>query len=136
MAVFHRGPTRWTRDTFDVSDRYRGNPTRPITVDTVVLVRADTGQPLYDSEPVSGEAARSGHDWGAGMFFVPHGLTVDRSNGDYWLTDVALHQVRTCRRRVRLTSCGVFSECFIHYLYKSLIAGMYFINSTYYYKDM
>ena len=32
------------------------------------------------------------HAWGAGMFLVPHGITVDRAN-NVFLTDVALHQV-------------------------------------------
>ena len=26
-------------------------------------------------------------------FFLPHGLTID-NDGNYWLTDVAMHQVR------------------------------------------
>lgn len=31
--------------------------------------------------------------WGAGLFYLPHSLTVD-SSGHIWVTDVALHQVR------------------------------------------
>lgn len=37
-------------------------------------------------------------------FYLPHGITADADN-NYWLTDVALHQVRLCcrcRRRARL----------------------------------
>lgn len=30
--------------------------------------------------------------WGAGLFVMPHGLSVDRA-GDIWVTDVGLHQV-------------------------------------------
>lgn len=30
--------------------------------------------------------------WGAGMFYLPHGMTIDR-HGNTWITDVALHQV-------------------------------------------
>lgn len=31
-------------------------------------------------------------EWGRSMFFLPHGLTID-SLGNYWITDVAMHQV-------------------------------------------
>jgi hypothetical protein len=30
--------------------------------------------------------------WGANLFYMPHGLTIDH-DGNYWLTDIALHQV-------------------------------------------
>ena len=39
----------------------------------------------------------SGHtinSWGQGLFFLPHMITVDKQN-NVWVTDVALHQVRT-----------------------------------------
>jgi hypothetical protein len=29
-----------------------------------------------------------------GRFYLPHGITTDKDN-NYWVTDVALHQVRT-----------------------------------------
>ncbi|KAK2563008.1 Peptidyl-glycine alpha-amidating monooxygenase [Acropora cervicornis] len=32
------------------------------------------------------------NSWGQNMFFMPHGLTID-SEGNTWLTDVAMHQV-------------------------------------------
>lgn len=32
------------------------------------------------------------HQWGRNLFYMPHGLTVDKK-GFLWLTDVALHQV-------------------------------------------
>lgn len=28
-------------------------------------------------------------------FYLPHGLAID-GEGNYWMTDVALHQVRSC----------------------------------------
>lgn len=31
-------------------------------------------------------------EWGKSIFYLPHGLTID-SNGNYWITDVAMHQV-------------------------------------------
>ena len=33
--------------------------------------------------------------WGAGLFYLPHSLTVDH-RGYIWVTDVAMHQV-SCR---------------------------------------
>ena len=30
--------------------------------------------------------------WGAKMFYMPHGLTIDHA-GNYWVTDIAMHQV-------------------------------------------
>ncbi len=32
--------------------------------------------------------------WGERFFYLPHGLTID-SQGAFWVTDVAMHQVRT-----------------------------------------
>ncbi len=32
------------------------------------------------------------NEWGAGLFYMPHGLTID-NQGNVWITDVALHQV-------------------------------------------
>ncbi len=32
--------------------------------------------------------------WGNGLFYLPHGLTVD-PQGAFWVTDVAMHQVCT-----------------------------------------
>lgn len=102
VAVFHRGTAVWSRDTFDRSDRYLGDQSKPIPEATVVLVRQSDGLPVTRVEVEAGEggdaqkegvASREETSWGADMFFMPHGLTVDRTNGDYWLTDVALHQV-------------------------------------------
>jgi hypothetical protein len=32
------------------------------------------------------------NQWGAKMFYMPHGLTIDH-DGNFWLTDIAMHQV-------------------------------------------
>ncbi len=32
--------------------------------------------------------------WGGDVFYLPHGLTID-STGSFWVTDVAMHQVRS-----------------------------------------
>ena len=68
VLVFHRAGRTWTRPF----------PTDPISAPTVWVFDGRTGQLL--------------RRWGAGMFIMPHGLTVDRNN-NVWLTDVGLQQV-------------------------------------------
>lgn len=50
----------------------------PISYPTVIQIDGSSGKVL--------------NMWGAGLFAMPHGLTVDDQN-NVWLTDVALHQV-------------------------------------------
>jgi peptidylamidoglycolate lyase len=70
VFVFHRNSRTWP-DSDDLS-------TTPINLPTVTLFDAQTGRVLAE--------------WGANLFAMPHGLSVDR-NDNVWLTDVALHQV-------------------------------------------
>jgi hypothetical protein len=39
-----------------------------------------------------------GYSWGANLFIMPHGLTVDKDN-NVWVTDVGLHQVFKFQRK-------------------------------------
>ena len=66
--VFHRAGRTW-EEPF---------PTEPIPRTTVWVFDANTGQLIKS--------------WGAGLFIMPHGLTIDR-DGNVWLTDVGLQQV-------------------------------------------
>ena len=66
--VFHRAGRTW-QEPF---------PTEPIPRTTVWVFDANTGQLIKS--------------WGAGLFIMPHGLTIDR-HGNVWLTDVGLQQV-------------------------------------------
>ncbi len=50
----------------------------PIEENVLIHVDTRTGQTKYQ--------------WGAKMFYMPHGLTIDHE-GNFWLTDVAMHQV-------------------------------------------
>lgn len=50
----------------------------PIQQDVMVKVNPLTGQII--------------ETWGAGFFYMPHGLTID-SKDNIWITDVAMHQV-------------------------------------------
>ena len=69
VVVFRRAGRVWGPGELD---------TIPIPRPTVLVLDAD-----------SGTVVRS---WGAGLFAMPHGLTVDQQ-GNVWLTDVVLHQV-------------------------------------------
>lgn len=64
--------------SFDHENRYIKSNLPPIDVDTVVEIDEKTGKIIKK--------------WGSKFFYLPHGLTID-INGNYWLTDVALHQV-------------------------------------------
>jgi peptidylamidoglycolate lyase len=68
VFVFHRAGRRWS-DPF---------PADSIAAPTVIVFDGASGDALAQ--------------WGAGMFVMPHGLTVDHDD-NVWLTDVALHQV-------------------------------------------
>lgn len=45
--------------------------------------------------------------WGSEMFYMPHGMTID-GHGNYWITDVAMHQAFKVNSTVLL---------YIHVLY-------------------
>jgi peptidylamidoglycolate lyase len=68
VFVFHRSGRKWSNPF----------PTEPIEAPTVSVIDGGSGRLL--------------NSWGANMFIMPHGLTVDHE-GNLWLTDVGLHQV-------------------------------------------
>ncbi len=68
VFVFHRCGRQWTNPF----------PTDPIAQATVSVIDGATGKWLSS--------------WGAGLFVMPHGLTLDAKD-NVWLTDVALQQV-------------------------------------------
>lgn len=53
-------------------------PDTAISANTILVLDSKTGKPL--------------HIWGANMFIMPHGLTVDKEN-NVWVTDCGLQQV-------------------------------------------
>lgn len=76
VVVFHRGKRIWDVDSFDyqnIFDSKKG----PITQNTIILLDK-SGKVIVE--------------WGKNMFYLPHGLTIDQY-GNYWITDVAMHQV-------------------------------------------
>lgn len=51
-------------------------------------------------------------------FYMPHGLTID-SQGNYWITDVAMHQVSFCLLSVN-TSCDMHESRFSSLLHREI----------------
>lgn len=68
VFVFHRSGRKWSNPF----------PKEAIAAPTVSVIDGVTGKLI--------------NSWGAGLFIMPHGLTVDHE-GHLWLTDVGLHQV-------------------------------------------
>ncbi|KAJ8007447.1 hypothetical protein DPEC_G00117600 [Dallia pectoralis] len=78
LVIFHRGDHRWGINSFDNNGRYQQQSLGPIQQSTILLV-----------DPIKGNVLKAS---GRNMFYLPHGITTDEEN-NYWVTDVALHQV-------------------------------------------
>ncbi|XP_039534009.1 peptidyl-glycine alpha-amidating monooxygenase B isoform X3 [Pimephales promelas] len=78
LIIFHRGDHKWGRDTFNTKGMYQQKELGPIRQPSIMAV-----------DPVKGRVLRAS---GRNMFYLPHGITTDK-NDNYWVTDVALHQV-------------------------------------------
>uniref|UniRef100_A0A3Q1EPX4 Peptidylglycine alpha-amidating monooxygenase n=2 Tax=Acanthochromis polyacanthus TaxID=80966 RepID=A0A3Q1EPX4_9TELE len=78
LVIFHRGDHQWGADSFNSLARYQQRSLGPIQQSTILVV-----------EPAKGNILKAS---GRNMFYLPHGITTDKEN-NYWVTDVALHQV-------------------------------------------
>uniref|UniRef100_A0A2M4ANV6 peptidylamidoglycolate lyase n=1 Tax=Anopheles triannulatus TaxID=58253 RepID=A0A2M4ANV6_9DIPT len=78
VVILHRGSHVWNIASFDVKNNYLNATGGPIPERTVLTFDRSSGQLL--------------HEWGEDLFYMPHGLTIDHEQ-NYWITDVALHQV-------------------------------------------
>ncbi|XP_064799611.1 peptidyl-glycine alpha-amidating monooxygenase A isoform X2 [Oncorhynchus masou masou] len=78
LVIFHRGDHQWGVNSFDNSGKYQQRSLGPIQQSTILVV-----------DPVKGSVLKAS---GRNMFYLPHGITTDKDN-NYWVTDVALHQV-------------------------------------------
>uniref|UniRef100_A0AAG5DBW9 peptidylamidoglycolate lyase n=1 Tax=Anopheles atroparvus TaxID=41427 RepID=A0AAG5DBW9_ANOAO len=78
VVIFHRALHVWSLSSFDTENRFQNVKDGPIAHHTVLKFNRDTGQIIQE--------------WGENLFYMPHGLTIDHED-NYWLTDVALHQV-------------------------------------------
>lgn len=97
LLVFHRGSNVWDITTFSERDVYQKIGDPPIPQHTVMVFN-DTGD-LVDM-------------WGQNLFYIPHGITVD-SEGNIWLTDVALHQVFKFKPDQKQKPAMVLGEKFV-----------------------
>ncbi|KAK7126212.1 hypothetical protein R3I93_021559 [Phoxinus phoxinus] len=78
LIIFHRGDHIWGRNSFNMNGMYQQKALGPIQQPSIMVV-----------DPVKGRVLRAS---GRNMFYLPHGITTDK-NDNYWVTDVALHQV-------------------------------------------
>ncbi|XP_023142064.2 peptidyl-glycine alpha-amidating monooxygenase B isoform X1 [Amphiprion ocellaris] len=78
LVIFHRGDHHWGADSFNSQARYQQRSLGPIQQSAILVV-----------EPANGNILKAS---GRNMFYLPHGITTDKEN-NYWVTDVALHQV-------------------------------------------
>ncbi|KAM7025217.1 peptidyl-glycine alpha-amidating monooxygenase isoform 5-T5 [Acridotheres tristis] len=78
LVVFHRGDHVWDVNSFDSKFVYQQRGLGPIEQNTIIVLNPSNAKLL--------------HSTGKSLFYLPHGLSVDK-NGNYWVTDVALHQV-------------------------------------------
>ncbi|XP_071996236.1 peptidyl-glycine alpha-amidating monooxygenase isoform X3 [Engystomops pustulosus] len=78
LVIFHRGDHVWDANSFDGKYVYQQRGIGPIEESTILVVNPNSSAIL--------------HSTGRNLFYLPHGLTVD-GDGNFWVTDVALHQV-------------------------------------------
>ncbi|XP_069819073.1 peptidyl-glycine alpha-amidating monooxygenase isoform X5 [Dendropsophus ebraccatus] len=78
LVIFQRGDHVWDADSFDRKFVYQQRGIGPIEESTILVVNPNTSAILQST--------------GKNLFYLPHGITVD-SDGNFWVTDVALHQV-------------------------------------------
>uniref|UniRef100_A0A672MXT3 Peptidylglycine alpha-amidating monooxygenase n=1 Tax=Sinocyclocheilus grahami TaxID=75366 RepID=A0A672MXT3_SINGR len=78
LIIFHRGDHIWGINSFNLNGIYQQKDLGPIQQSTIMVV-----------DPVKGKVLKAS---GRNMFYMPHGITTDKDD-NYWVTDVALHQV-------------------------------------------
>src|SRR5688572_1938150 len=115
VFVFHRAERVWEGEELALE---------LISSETVLILDAQTGE-LLDS-------------WGAKMFVMPHGLTIDQED-NLWLTDVGLHQVfkfdRTGNLLMALGERGIPGEDSTHFNMPTDVAvapdGSFYVSDGY-----
>ncbi|PNJ80585.1 PAM isoform 4, partial [Pongo abelii] len=78
LVIFHRGDHVWDGNSFDSKFVYQQIGLGPIEEDTILVIDPNNAAVLQSC--------------GKNLFYLPHGLSIDK-DGNYWVTDVALHQV-------------------------------------------
>ncbi|CAL8405718.1 unnamed protein product [Arctogadus glacialis] len=97
LVIFHRGDHHWGVNSFDNIARYQHRSKGPIQQSTILVV-----------DQVKGEILKAS---GRNTFYLPHGITTDMEN-NYWVTDVALHQVFKLSSQQRDVPLVVLGEAF------------------------
>lgn len=98
LVIFHRGDHQWGVDSFDINMMYQQRAFGPIQQATILVVDQIKGNVLKTS--------------GRNMFYLPHGITTDKNN-NYWVTDVALHQVFKLSSNEKEKPLLVLGEAFV-----------------------
>ncbi|KAL1770972.1 peptidyl-glycine alpha-amidating monooxygenase isoform X10 [Sigmodon hispidus] len=78
LVIFHRGDHVWDGNSFDSKFVYQQRGLGPIEEDTILVIDPNNAAIIQSN--------------GKNLFYLPHGLSIDK-DGNYWVTDVALHQV-------------------------------------------
>uniref|UniRef100_A0A0C9Q0D0 peptidylamidoglycolate lyase n=1 Tax=Fopius arisanus TaxID=64838 RepID=A0A0C9Q0D0_9HYME len=76
VAIFCRRSRIWGQDTFTMDNKF--DPRKGPIPENVIILLNKEGKKILE--------------WGSNTFYLPHGLTIDWE-GNYWLTDVAMHMV-------------------------------------------
>ncbi|XP_028273446.1 peptidyl-glycine alpha-amidating monooxygenase B isoform X1 [Parambassis ranga] len=97
LVIFHRGDHHWGADSFNSQAKYLQRSLGPIQQSTILVV-----------DPAKGNLLKAS---GRNMFYMPHGITTDKDN-NYWVTDVALHQVLKVSSDGRDTTLLALGEAF------------------------
>jgi peptidylamidoglycolate lyase len=116
LVVFHRAERTWPL--------LASMPSTPIAGNTILIINKDNGQ-LIDS-------------WGANLFIMPHGLTVDDEN-NIWVTDVGLHQVfkfsHAGKLLLKLGEAGIAGHDSVHFNKPTAVAidkdGSFYVSDGY-----
>lgn len=91
LIVFHRASREWTQESFPDGRNFDKKKFDVIPENTILTVNTHTGQIVKQ--------------WGNKTFYMPHGLSID-AEGNYWLTDVAMHQVFKYANGERVLTLG------------------------------
>jgi len=93
----HRGGRQWF-EAFDLNSKTKKD-LKPIDKNVVISIDPKTGLDLKKS-------------WGKNLFYMPHGLNIDHL-GNFWITDIASHQVLKFKWSDRQRPSLVLGEKFV-----------------------
>lgn len=91
LIVFHRASREWNQESFPDGRNFDRKKLGAIPENTILTVNTVTGQ--------------IAKQWGNNTFYMPHGLSID-TEGNYWLTDVGMHQVFKYTKGERTLTLG------------------------------